>query len=580
MAGGNLSPRQKMINMMYLVLTALLALNVSKEVLQSFFDVNQGIERTTTNFNSKNIETYAAFDNAAENNPVKYNEVKTKAYSVQNTVDPIVLYIQEMKYDLVMAVDKKVYLGKPSSVFDDDGKLIEEMALEEDVSFSSLSVQQQSMPIAHLNAKSNRDASGRTFVAANPETLPAVALKNRATILKKKIQEYKDLLIILAEGNQNLIDNINLVCNVSDKTGSDPQSWEEYNFVDMPAVGALTILSKIQSDLRNVEADVINYLKRNIDSKSLKFSGAEAAQIPKTNFVLRGDSFSSTIFISAKQEGNDPEIFVGDYDSLGGGKYQMIGDYETVKIVNGKGMFSKRTSAEGKKIWGGLIVMKSENGDKYYPFSGEYLVAAKQAVAAPTNMNVLYYETENPIKVSVPGYSASQITARTNNGTIKIVNKNKGEWVVVPNKVVKVNTPIISLYVNDDGKSKLMGTVDFKVKKVPDPKPRAAGLKKMVVSKGDLKASQMIIAELKDFAFDRKALSFQVISYDIVAYTSKGRSNYPTVKKTGGRFNDDVIKAINATAPGGTITFSNIKAKRKGVKERPRDLGSLVYTIK
>ena len=82
------------------------------------------------------------------------------------------------------------------------------------------------------------------------------------------------------------INEINMVCDVSNKgSGKKLQKWEEYNFVDMPAVGALTILSKIQSDLTNIESDVINYLKRNIDAKSLKFTSAEGIQIPKTNFV-------------------------------------------------------------------------------------------------------------------------------------------------------------------------------------------------------------------------------------------------------------------------------------------------------
>ena len=91
----------------------------------------------------------------------------------------------------------------------------------------------------------------------------------------------------------------------------------------------------------------------------------------------------------------------------------------------------------------------------------------------------------------------------------------------------------------------------------------------------------MLIAELKDFPFDRKALSFQVISFDIIAYTTKGRSNYPPVEKTGGRFNNDVIKAIDATVPGTEITFSNIIVKRRGVKKSPkRNLGSITYTIK
>ena len=143
MAEKKLSPRQRMINMMYLVLTALLALNVSKEVLQSFFEVNKGIERTTTNFHLKNGDTYLAFDNAAENNPEKYQVVRDKAYSVKNSIEPIVLYIQEMKYDLVSAVDgEKVYLGYPQDVLDEDGDPIKEKVIEEK-KFSELSDKQK-----------------------------------------------------------------------------------------------------------------------------------------------------------------------------------------------------------------------------------------------------------------------------------------------------------------------------------------------------------------------------------------------------------------------------------------------------
>ena len=119
MAGGKVSPRQKMINMMYLVLTALLALNVSKEVLDSFFEVNVGIERTTKNFNSKNTETYSDFVNAVENNSIKYQAVKDKAFSIKDEADAVVVYIQEMKYDLVSSADKGVvYLGDRSDIMD------------------------------------------------------------------------------------------------------------------------------------------------------------------------------------------------------------------------------------------------------------------------------------------------------------------------------------------------------------------------------------------------------------------------------------------------------------------------------
>ena len=108
---------------------------------------------------------------------------------------------------------------------------------------------------------------------------------------------------------------------------------------------------------------------------------------------------------------------------------------------------------------------------------------------------------------------------------------------------------------------------------------KAAGIKKWVVSKGDLKAAQMLIAELKDFPFDRKALSYKIISYDVIAYNKTNKRNIPTIK--GNKFNKKVVDAIKGTPAGGVITFTNIKAKLKNVKNAEvRNLGSLVFTIK
>jgi len=103
--------------------------------------------------------------------------------------------------------------------------------------------------------------------------------------------------------------------------------------------------------VRNTEADIIKLLRENIDAGSLKFTSAEGIQIPKSTFVLRGDSFRSQIFISANDTTQDPLIYVGAYDSLGVGKYQMIGDYDTIKVVNGKGIFSRRANTTGMQNW-------------------------------------------------------------------------------------------------------------------------------------------------------------------------------------------------------------------------------------
>ena len=276
MAVGKLSPRQKMINMMYLVLTALLALNVSKEVLNSFFEVNQGITRTTRSFDNKNAETYQAFEMAAQNNPEKYRKIRDKARLIHKAADDIVMYIQEMKYDLVSKCDgEEVYLGTAIDLLDEDGDPKEEMVIKE-TAFNKLTPKQKSMPIGWLDNKSDRSASGKLF-------FPKVG-ERRASILKKKIKNYKVALTKISKNNKSLIANINLACDVSDKKrGGKDELWEEYNFVDMPSVGALTILSKIQSDFRNIEADLINYLKRDVEEKLLKFEDVEGIEIKTIN---------------------------------------------------------------------------------------------------------------------------------------------------------------------------------------------------------------------------------------------------------------------------------------------------------
>jgi gliding motility-associated protein GldM len=569
MAGGNLSPRQKMINMMYLVLTALLALNVSKEVLNSFFEVNKGITRTTINFNAKNGETYAAFDAAAELNPVKAGLFREQAYEVKGKADELVVFLQEMKYNLVLKADKKVYLGSDSEILDAEGKLKDDKAIE--LSWDALSETQKKMSIGSLTNKDDRHASGDLFYSAKRN-------KNIATDLKTNFLAYKDFIISLAVDNQSLVLSINETCNLSDKkVGRKKQLWEEYNFYDMPSVGALTLLSKMQSDVRNTEADIINMLRENIDAGSLKFTSAEGIQIPNSNFVLKGDTFRAQIFIAAKDTTQAPIIYVGEYDSLGGGKYEMVGDYETVKIVNGKGMFAKRAISEGVQKWGGLISMKTANGTKIYPFGGQYLVAAKTAVVSPTNMNILYLEVDNPLKISVPGYTAGQISAVINNGKVSIVKKSLGEYSARPSKKGKA---MVVLYANVEGKRTKMGQMEFRVKPVPPPKAVIMGAKNVngttVIDKMMMVNAGGILANLKDFDF--KGVRYMITSYRLTG-VYKGEQLKENTK--GPKFSDKMVNIIKNIKSGNSITISNIQAKRVDYKNNNEiPLDPLVIEIK
>ena len=532
--------------------------------------MNKGIIRTTINFNAKNGETYAAFDAAAELNPVKAGLFREQAYEVKGKADGLVVFLQEMKYNLVLKADKKVYLGTDSEILDAEGKLKDDKAIE--LSWDALSETQKTMSIGSLTNKDDRHASGDLFYSAKRK-------KNIATDLKENFLVYKDFIMSLAAGDESLSLSIDETCDLSDKkVGRKTQLWEEYNFYDMPSVGALTLLSKMQSDVRNTEADIINMLRENIDAGSLKFTSAEGIQIPNSNFVLKGDTFRAQIFIAAKDTTQAPIIYVGEYDSLGVGKYEMVGDYETVKIVNGKGMFAQRAASEGVQKWGGLISMKTANGTKIYPFRGQYLVAAKTAVVSPTNMNILYLEVDNTLKISVPGYTAGVISAViSSGGKISATKKSLGEWSARPSKKGKA---IVSLYADVEGKRTKMGDMEFRVKAVPPPKPLIDFTKlvngSLIISKSDLLNAGGVQAKLEDFDF--KGVRYIITSYRLTGLI-KGEQTYRETR--GGAFSDKMLTIIKNTKAGNSITISNIKAKRIDYKNNKEvSLESLILEIK
>ena len=562
MAGNHpseLSPRQRMINMMYLVLTALLALNVSKEVLDSFFEVNTGIVRTTNQFDTKNDETYLAFMQAVEQNPVKAGPWKDKAFQIKEKAGKLHANIQKLKYNLAFKVDNEVYLGKK---YNSEGDIIEENMVE--VPFDELSIQQKNLTIADLNNKEDRDASGELLVNSG-----------EGIILKQSIAEFRDLLLLLAKGNEVLEEAIKDALNTSDKQkkkGEGKEAWESYYFNDMPSVAAFTLLSKMQSDIRNSEANVIDFLRQEIDAGSLKFTSAEAIQLPTSNFVLRGDSFKAEIFIAAKDTTQAPDIFVGEYNITESG-YEMVGDYETVSVKNGKGIFKVRTTSEGLKKWGGLITMKTDMGTKTYPFKGSYLVANKSVVVSPVNMNVFYLEVDNPVKISVPGFAAADITASMTNGNIKVTKKSAGEYTARPTKKGKAT---VTLFTTIEGKRTRMGSMEFRVKEVPPPTPKIGGKSEGVIEKQRMLAAGGIQAKLEDFDF--KGVRYKVVAY---SFTTVYKGDQVTETVNGQEFTTRINAIINNTKSGNSITVSNIMARRTDAKgTATRSLPPLVLKIK
>lgn len=545
MAGSKLSPRQKMIGMMYLVLTALLALNVSKTVLDAFEKINGSLYTTSINFSNKNNEVYAQFEQAAETNPGKAGPWRDKAYAVKSSADAIVFDIQRLKYEIVAAGDGKVSLSI-------DGK---EVVKEKGITFEQLSNDEKFASFYEVVMKKDRNKSW--------EIMGTDGGKNEGTPMINDLISFKDLLLSYTPNNPSITTSLQSTFDFSDvtkKKGEGEDTWLESNFKDMPLIAAVTILSKIQADVRNAEADVINFLKQEIDATSLKFTSAEAIQIAPSNYIFLGDTFKADVFIAAKDSTQNPVVYLGDYELGDDGQYQMIGDYDTIPVKGGKGKYAIRTRTEGYKKWGGLIAMKTDAGTKMYPFNGEYQVAKQSVVVSPTKMNVFYIlgnENGNPVDISVPGVSKDKLSVYCDNG--KILKKG-GSWEVFPTKIGKAK---VSVSAEIDGKRRNMGLMEFRVKRVPDPVPSLPGLKNGKIKKNQLTAnSTKLRAEMKDFDFD---LKFRILGFTLGG-TYKG--NYVEKKTRGSKLTPEMKELIKDLPKGSQVFITNISAKGPDGKTR------------
>ena len=562
MAGNNLSPRQKMIGMMYLVLTALLALNVSKQVLDAFSKINNGIVKTTKNFSLKNDDIYNEFNLAAETNPTKAGPWKEKAFSIKSKSDSIVQMIQNLKFSLVMLAEDKVTLEGEN--LDAEGK---PQPLR-DITFNELTDSQKSKNIINIKKKKDRLTSGN-FLVKEPN----------GQILVDKLESFRDYSLSLIEDDflKNAIsetlsfelEKVNVGAKKSDQT------WLERNFFDMPLVAAVTLLSKVQTDVRNTESDVIGYLKQEIDAGSLKFTSADAIQIANSNYVFLGDSFKADVFLAAKDTTQNPLIYVGDYEIDEDGKYKMMGDYDSIPVVSGKGKYAIKANSEGYKKWGGLISMKTDGGTKLYPFNGEYQVARASLVVSPTKMNVFYILAShplkdgalgNPIDVSVPGVPKDKLSVSCDNGTVKKVS---GGWEVFPKKPGKAK---INVSAEIDGKRRNMGSLEYRVMRTPKPEPMFLGSKNNKVKKSQLLSSNAkLYAELSNFVFD--------IKYTITGFSvDVNQRGYQVTKYAkGNKVTDEMKSTFESLQVGSVIYFNNISCK--GPDGAPKSLPSVKLTI-
>lgn len=551
MAGGNLSPRQKMINMMYLVLTALLALNVSKEILDSFVTVNNGLEVTKLTLSQKMAETYDQFAQFASQNQEKYGKAYSDAQAVKSEADGLFNYIDTIKAH-VMA--------------ETDGLPMDSVVLRDEQGRPML------RPLGLMKGKDNYQVLTHFMGMGDPGQ--PLEKEYGAVELRQKLESFRDKLKAAAADNPVLVANFDKMFSfdgLKDSGGKDV-TWEALNFYHVPLAAGMTILSKIQTDIRNAESELVAWMLSDVESASFKFNTLAAIVKPRSSYVTVGSKYTAEIFLGAYDNQNAPEVWVckpGARVDTTSKPPKIIGEAEKLPMQGAKAILERVAGGAGLQTVSGIIKFTPVGGEEQIePFFTEYEVAQPNLVVSPTKMNVFYRGVDNPVSISVSGYSDKDIRPTISSGALA---KTGEGWVVRPGK--ESEATVSATVTNPDGSTKAMPGMKFRVKNVPNPQPYFGGktVGDETIKKTELTAAQGAVARMVDFDFD---LRFEIVEYKVTMIVG-GTPIEKLIK--GAAVSGEVKEMFRKAKPGQRVFIEGIKAR--GPDGTVRTLGSLAFRV-
>jgi gliding motility-associated protein GldM len=526
MSLGDLPPRQKMINLMYLVLLCLLAMNVSKEILHSFLIINEGLERTTDNFEHKIDLTYEKFKRMNADDPKKVGEFYEHAVELKKNADDIVEYIDEIKKKLYQEVDKI-----PAEIAD-------------------------TLKLKNLQNMDNQDVGAQVMIGPDQTNPLGPDVEYSALSLKEKIKLFNDHLAEFIH-EEEMIEDMQIPLE-DQKMHELTETWEVANFYHLPMAATITNLTRFQASVRNSEADALKELMREIGEDDFAFDTLAVKVIPTNGtYIAQGDSFKAEVIVAAYSTTKNPQLIIGEVDTTGEEPDVKEGDTSNVTLDRGIATYGVKTSTLGEQEWGGVIKILKPNGKwKAYSFKHKYMVATPSLVVSPTKMNVFYKGLENPISVSVSGMASEKLKVNVVGGGCRVKpGKKAGEYEVIPNPTTKDKTVKVMVSSTEEG-AKPFEPYEFRLKSVPKPIPffnGETGSVDMKLSK--LRNGKFISARLEDFLFD---LRYRVLQFEMFVSVG-GKSS--TLKAKGGKLTSQMVGILKKMKPGQTVIFQKVVAQ-------------------
>ena len=497
MAGGKETPRQRMIGILYLVLLGLIALEVPENLLDAFKHIGDSLKASKDNVQVGIDNTFTSFE-------------KTKLVQQKERAQPIFDKAKKAK-DLANNLDSYIESLKTTLVAESGGM-----------------------------SPATGDYAGREGLDYSVDLM--VDRRKNAYELHKKMDDTRKQLLALLDPKDTV--GIKLALQAvppKPRAGFPTKDWEQANFGEgIPMGAAMVAMIKIQSDLKNSENEVVKKILGKMDEAVVNLDRFQAVAVAPTSYVLVGQAYTAQVFLTASDSKSNPDITVE------GSKLPTEG---------GVGKYSGGTGSEGIHTWVGTIRVRQNDGTfkEYKTPPQTYQVARPSAVVSPDKMNVLFIGVQNPVSVSAPGVPKEKLHVSISNGSL---SGSSGKYEAT------VNAPgdaTITVSGEVGGKTQVLGSTLFRIKRIPDPKPQFAGKSSGATSAANLKAQDRLFAKLENFYFD---LKFDVTRFTM--YIMKPRQDAIILNSSSSELTPQMKQALSSIGPGTKVIFGNIIATGPG----------------
>jgi gliding motility-associated protein GldM len=511
---------------MYLVLTAMLALNVSAKIINAFFVINDGIKNSNTIFDDSNATTMIALEKNVEQDKARYQPLLNAAKEVSQISKEFNAYVESLRTEMVDATD---------GYYPADDK-------------------------SHPNypkGYKNKDVTTRILVDEKKgNELEARILADREKILSK-IKSLSGLpgTQINAESIELLSKSISLNISEDWKKDKVSKSWAEFTFKQMPLASVFPLLTKYQNDMKSSESAIINYLVNQVGLTSFKVDNFIPISSAVKSYVIEGETYNADISVGATSKSITENLSIRVNGS-------------PLNVTDGIGKFTSNTSGTGLKKYKVDVSLKNPTTGEQETYSKEfeYEVGRRSVTVTADKMNVFYIGVENPLSVVAAGVSSNDLRVSANNATL--TPNGPGKYIAK----VSGGGGVAKLTISGGGLNPT--TFDFRIKPIPDPVAKLSGSTGGDIGNGVIKAQLGVIAELAGFDFDARC---EIAGFELV-YAPK-REDPIVVINGSGTFTSESKGLLNRAKPGDAYYFNNVRARCPG-DVTSRKINSLVFQIK